>query len=194
MSTVTSETPHKRAISHIKKHQYPQFFHSQLHLSCFQTNCAPQPSLHASLPSQTGSHYRGSHPITDGHLTHRWQLQMNQEQQPLDQTRPTLHKCLSLTHLLCWDGRCTSTLARILLNLFISICLSRHFKFSLVDFARLCSCSGMLFTTFIFPHTLLNKEHLAWFWRNRYSLDENFSFVYFLFHIFYFCSWSREKS
>lgn len=42
------------------------FPHSRRALSCFQTDGASQPSPHASLPSQTGSHYRGSQPH------HRW--------------------------------------------------------------------------------------------------------------------------
>ena len=40
----------------------------------------PNPPKSSSLPTQTGSHYRGSCPIADGHLTHRWQLQMNHKQ------------------------------------------------------------------------------------------------------------------
>ena len=70
---------HKRTPFHIRKREHPLFFPTPGGpLSCSQTDGVSQPSLHASLPSQTGSHYRGSHPITDGHLTHRWQLQMNQ--------------------------------------------------------------------------------------------------------------------
>ena len=46
-------------------------------LSCIfplpRADRVPQPALHSSLPSQIGSHYRSAHPITDGHLTHRWQ-------------------------------------------------------------------------------------------------------------------------
>lgn len=72
-------------------------FYFKLHFTSFPKDSVCQPSLRTHLPSQTGSHYRGSHPITYGHLTHHWQLQMNQEQQPPDSTWSNLHKCFSLS-------------------------------------------------------------------------------------------------
>lgn len=79
-----------RAIYHINKHRGPLFLPPlpppSLPNCTFHGRATTRPSPlsdRKSLRSGDWGGGRGSHPITDGHLTHRWQQQMNQERQPL---------------------------------------------------------------------------------------------------------------
>lgn len=68
---------------------------------------------------------------------------------------------------------------------------SRHFKFCLKLVVHL---QRDVFHYLLFPDTLLNKQHLAWFPRNRCSLDENFSFANLLFWIFFLGAGKRADA
>lgn len=107
---------------------------------CNRGSLCFEPSLRAGLPSQTGSHYRGSHP------RRRWPFNTSlaTANEPgaaaaacSTRPRPTLHKCLPLARLLCRDGMCTSTLTRFRLHIFRVVTASAHFEF-LEDFVLPC--------------------------------------------------------
>lgn len=163
----TSQKPHKRNTNHLKKKRQhpPLMFSSALCVS------VPSPTRQSSFPDRKSLQGLSPH--------HRWPFNTSlatanetRSSSRLTRPGPTLHKCLSLTHLLCWDERCTSTLARFSLCLFIYFHLfvagSWHFELS---FGGVCSCDA----TNPLPRTSPNKHHLAWFRRNGHGLGRGFA-------------------
>lgn len=164
------------------------FPHSRRALSCFQTDGASQPSPHASLPSQTGSHYRGSQPH------HRWPFNTslataNEPGVAAAWLDPADFPQMFISHspaVLGWEvlSNPGSVLPLYLFIFHLFVAGSWHFKSSSEGFARPLPFFVLFF---IVPRTLPNKHHLA-----RFSSESarprlrTSPFVYFPFSIFFF--------